>query len=250
MIRLLSALILLGLWAWGAQIAHDPSLWPTPWQLADKMAQLMVKGDLLYHLWATMVRVLASFTLSMLVGGLIGLAMGRIRLVDQWLDMWLVTLLNVPALLIIVLCYVWGGLNESMAILAVSLTKIPNVASLVRQGTLQFDQGLAELAWLSRMSPQAKLRHLYFPQLAPWLALSARTGMSLLWKIVLVAEFLGRSNGIGFKIHYFFQLFEIDSMLAYALPFSLIMLAVEYGLLQPWERHCRRWLPADTRHES
>ena len=36
--------------------------------------------------------------------------------------------LNVPALVIIILCYVWFGLNEVAAIVAVSLNKIPMVA--------------------------------------------------------------------------------------------------------------------------
>ena len=39
--------------------------------------------------------------------------------VNVFLDDWLVLGLNVPALVIIILCYVWFGLNELAAILAV-----------------------------------------------------------------------------------------------------------------------------------
>ena len=48
-----------------------------------------------------------------------------------------------------------------------------------------------------RMAPMTRLRHVVLPQLAPQIAASARAGISLIWKIVLVVEFLGRSNGIG-----------------------------------------------------
>jgi NitT/TauT family transport system permease protein len=45
--------------------------------------------------------------------------------------------------------------------------------------------------------------------LALHFAASARAGLALIWKIVLVVEFLGRSNGIGFQIYLYFQLFEV-----------------------------------------
>ena len=53
--------------------------------------------------------------------------MGRSRLVDRWLDPWLVVFLNLPALVVIVLCYLWIGLNEVAAVAAVAINKIPMV---------------------------------------------------------------------------------------------------------------------------
>ena len=58
---------------------------------------------------------------------------------------------------------------------------------------------------------------------------------------MLVVEFLGRSNGVGFQIHLYFQLFETGYVMAYALSFVAVMLALEYGLIQPWERSANRW---------
>ncbi|MCP4288947.1 MAG: ABC transporter permease, partial [Gammaproteobacteria bacterium] len=39
----------------------------------------------------------------------------------------------------------------------------------------------------------------------------------------------------------FFQLFDITGILAYSLSFILVMLIIEYGLLQPIERRANRW---------
>jgi len=58
---------------------------------------------------------------------------------------------------------------------------------------------------------------------------------------VLVVELLGRSNGIGYQISVFFQLFDIASILAYTLAFILVMLVVEIGLVGPMERYVTRW---------
>ena len=58
---------------------------------------------------------------------------------------------------------------------------------------------------------------------------------------MLVVEFLGRSDGIGFKIHLYFQLFDVGMLLAYALSFIVVMLAIEGLLVRPWEAQATRW---------
>ena len=79
------------------------------------------------------------------------------------------------------------------------------------------------------------------PQLAPYIAAAARSGISLVWKIVLVVELLGRPNGVGFEIGVAFQLFDVTRILAYALVFVAVMLMVETMLVQPFERRAARW---------
>src|SRR5919206_87964 len=71
----------------------------------------------------------------------------------------------------------------------------------------------------------------------------ARSGLSLVWKIVLVVELLGRPNGVGFEIGTAFQLFDVTLILAYALSFVAVMLVIETFLVQPIERHVTRWRP-------
>jgi NitT/TauT family transport system permease protein len=93
------------------------------------------------------------------------------------------------------------------------------------------------------MSRWIRLRHVVLPQLAPYLAAAARSGLSLVWKIVLIVELLGRPNGVGFEIGVAFQLFDVTRILAYALVFVAVMLAVETLLVQPLERHVSRWRP-------
>ena len=81
------------------------------------------------------------------------------------------------------------------------------------------------------------------PQLAPYVAAAARSGLSLVWKIVLVAELLGRPNGVGFEIGVAFQLFDIPLLLAYSLSFAAVVLVIETLLVQPFEARLSRWRP-------
>ncbi len=177
----------------------------------------------------------------MSLGAAIGYLMGRNRVADRLLDPWLVVLLNLPALVVIVLAYVWAGLTEAAAIGAVALNKLPNAVVVIREGARALDPQLEEMAQAFRFSRAARFRHLVAPQLAPYFAAATRSGLSLVWKIVLVVELLGRSNGVGFEINMAFQLFDMRLLLAYALPFVALMLGVETLLVQPLERNVARW---------
>lgn len=245
--RAVSALSLAGLvlvWALAALLTRDAQLLPAPWHLWGPFRDELRSGALLYHLGMTLWRVALAFVIAMSIGVALGLAMGRIAGVDHWLDPWLVVFLNLPALVVIVLCYLWIGLTEVAAILAVSLNKIPFVTSVMREGARALDPGLDAMARVYGLSRRARLRHIVLPQLAPFIAGAARSGVALIWKIVLVVEFLGRSSGVGFQIHMYFQLFDVRMVLVYALSFIAVMLTVEWGLLQPWERRVRRWRAA------
>jgi NitT/TauT family transport system permease protein len=177
----------------------------------------------------------------MVVGGIIGVALGQSARLNQWLDPWVTVFLNIPALVIIVLCYLWIGLNETAAIIAVALNKTAMVIVTVREGVRSMDRSVTEMAQVYRMSPWARLRHVVWPQLGPFVATATRNGLAVIWKIVLVVEFLGRSNGVGFQIHLYFQLFDTASVLAYAFSFTALMLLIEYLLVQPWEKRSSAW---------
>jgi NitT/TauT family transport system permease protein len=70
---------------------------------------------------------------------------------------------------------------------------------------------------------------------------AARTGLALIWKVILIVELLGRSNGMGYQLHLFFQMFDVPSILAYTLSFVIVMQSFELVALKPLERRTERW---------
>ena len=135
----------------------------------------------------------------------------------------------------------WFGLNEIAAITAVALNKIPNVLVTVREGTRAIDVKLLQVADVFKVGLKKKFFKFFLPQLYPYIMAAARGGISLIWKIVLVVELLGRSNGIGFKLNEFFNLFDIASLFAYTLSFVAIMIFVEYAIVSPIEGRLNKW---------
>ncbi|MDP4025899.1 ABC transporter permease subunit [Methylobacterium sp. NEAU 140] len=239
--RVVSLAVLVAAWqaaAWEA----DSRLLPGPPAVLRFIAAEAARGDLFHNVGATLLRVAISFAAAMLLGVLLGVALGRSRRADLALDTPLLVLLNTPALVITVLAYVWVGLTETAAILAVVLNKLPNVAVIVREGARNLDPGLDEMARAYRFDRWTWTRDVLVPQLQPYVVAAARSGLSLAWKIVLVVELLGRPDGVGFAINYYFvQSTDVAAIIGYSLVFMAVMIGIDVLLLQRLEAHVRRW---------
>jgi ABC-type proline/glycine betaine transport system permease subunit len=103
------------------------------------------------------------------------------------------------------------------------------------------------LAHVNRQSPEsavlalAQRPHVVLPQTMPFIFTAARTGLSLTWRIMIFVELLGRQSGVGYRIQYFYNLVDMNRVVAAALPFVALMLAFEFGALRPLERFVFRW---------
>ncbi|SEQ57170.1 NitT/TauT family transport system permease protein [Amphritea atlantica] len=223
-----------------AAMLMDSSNFPSLLQVFASLRSHLVDGDMLHHLLVTLLRVLLSFTIAMLLGVLIGIMMGAFPRLNSAGDSILIIALNVPALVTIMLCYVWFGLVEAAAIAAVAINKIPTVVVMVREGARVVDQDLLDVARVFQVSPPRYFFKVYLPQLYPFIMASARSGLSLIWKIVLVVELLGRSDGVGFQLGTYFQFFDISSILAYTLAFAAIILVIEGLIMRPLDRFIAR----------
>ena len=116
----LSLLAIVVVWAQVANHLNDNAL-PPPVDVWNSLLVEYRSGELFHHLGMTLLRVLAAFVVAMAVGSAIGIWLGMHTLSNRILDPWLILLLNIPALVIIVLSYIWFGLNEAAAIGAVAL---------------------------------------------------------------------------------------------------------------------------------
>lgn len=240
MSRFLSLAVLVAAWAITAAVAQSRLL-PGPLAVGATTLSELRSGELPFQMACTLGRVIGSFAIAMILGSMAGYAMGRSKALDRFADSWLVVLINMPALVVIIFAYIWIGLNETAAILAVAINKLPNVIVVMREGTRALDPEIDEMATAFQFTALKKIRHVVIPQLAPYLAASSRSGLSIVWKIVLVVELLGRPNGVGFVLGSAFSLFDMAKILSYAICFIALMLVIEGLVVQPLERRANRW---------
>ena len=236
----ISVILLLTFWQLLANSLQLPAL-PPATKVFQQLAVAIQNGQLPYHLGITLARLSVSFSLSMVIGILIGIGLGRHHKLNHFFDQWLLILLNIPALVTIILCYLWFGLTETAAILAVVINKVPNVVVTIREGTRALDQRLLEMAQSYRLSSWKTYRYVIWPQLFPYLMAAARTGLALIWKIILVVELLGCSNGMGYQLHLFFQLFDVTNILAYTIAFIIVIQLIEMLILKPLDKRANAW---------
>ena len=228
--RLVSVLVLLAAWQLAAGLAESRLL-PAPLTILDFIISESATGDLWRNVGLTLLRVGVSFLIAMVLGVVLGIALGRWSALNLVLDTPLLILLNTPALVITVLAYIWVGLNEGAAVLAVVLNKLPNVAVILREGARGLDPQLEEMARAYRFDRRT------------WIVVAAsRSGLSLSWKIVLVIELLGRPNGVGFAINFYFvQSLNVAAIVGYSIVFMSVMIAIDILILQRLEAHVRLW---------
>ncbi len=179
---LLSLAAFVALWEALAALLAEPGTLPGPLRVLDVLGDEAASGRLAHATGVTLLRVVAAFVVAMAIGVALGLLLGRSGATDRWLNPWLVILVNLPALVVTVLCYIWIGLNELAAITAVVLNKVPLVTVMVREGARALRPDLDDMAQAFRMRPADRLRHVILPQLAPYIAGAARAGLSLIWK--------------------------------------------------------------------
>ena len=235
-----SLLAFVAVWALAAWIAQSRHF-PDPLAVGERIVAETASGQLPFQVGVTLARVAASFVLAVVIGSAIGFAMGRSSRLNLFFDSWLILFLNLPALIVIILCFLWFGLNEAAAITAVALNKIPNVAVIIREGTQALSPAYDELATVYGFGWWTRLRQVHLPQLAPYFAAAGRSGLAIVWKIVLVVELLGLSSGVGFQLNTFFQLFDVTGILAYAASFIAVIFLIETFVMRPWQLAANRW---------
>lgn len=239
-LELASLPFLLAIWHVLAIVVQH-RLFPTPVTVFAELIDLAVNGSLVSDLTKTILRAAWAFVIAMIVGTALGLILGRLRHVDRLFGPWVVVGLNVPAIVVAITCYIWLGLTETALILAVVINKTPLVITTMREGVRNLSVDFDELASVYRFSPGRYVTRILAPQLMPYLLTAARTGLSLIWKIVLVFEVLGSDGGVGFRVGVLFQFFDIAGILAYTIAFIMVVLVFEYGVMRPLERSILGW---------
>lgn len=199
------------------------------------------RGVLLMHLWATARRVLIAFALGMTIGVFVGAAMGLSRAVDRLLEGWLIAGLTIPRIVLFVMAYLIFGLSDTSAISALVVTIVPTIVVQVREGTRAIDEKLIEMA-RAYARPRASIwRRVVLPQLMPYVIGTARSSLALAWKMVVLAELLGRTSGVGYQVSFYFGMFDMTGILAYGVTMMIILAFIDLVVLGAIERSVFRW---------
>ncbi len=230
-------------WWTGSRILPEDVL-PGPWLVGETLIQNLRSGVLLTQFLDTMRRIVLGFLLALTGGILFGTAMGLSRKIEAFVDTWVMVALTIPSLCFLVVIYILFGLNEFSTVLAVAVSGFPSITINIWQGVKNVDNKLLAMARAFEIDPSRRFRQVLLPQIMPYILAASRYGLGIVWKITVVAELLGRNSGIGFQLHYWFQLFNMRQVFAWTLFFTLVMLFIELVVFKQIESRLFHWRPA------
>lgn len=240
--RVLSLLVLVLLWQLVSMLISERYA-PGPLLTLTALAETAASGALTKHFVATMVRMLSSFALAMAVGVVLGVIMGLYRRGEQFLDLGVMVMLTIPGLCYVIISFMWLGLNDRAAVLAIAWTTFPVITINLWQGVKAIDQRLTDMASVFRASRWRRTVRVVIPQVLPYVMAAARFALGVIWKVTVLVELLGRPDGVGYMLNHSFQMFQMANVFAWTLFFTFVMLSIELAVLKPLESRLFRWRP-------
>lgn len=195
---------------------------------------------------ATLGRTVTAWVLAFVLGAPLGVLAGRKAGVFQFVSTPLWVSMAVPSVVWAFIFVVMLGTGNIVPIAALMALLLPNVVIPVAEGTKALSRELAEMATSYGTSTAQKVRHVYLPQLTPYLFSSARVSFSLALKVAVVAEVIGLEKGIGYELDYWYTQTVLAPIVAWGFVLVAIGLIVDHLVFSPLERRVNRWRPSPS----
>ena len=242
----LSVVALVGLWQLGSVVAPEsiPSVLATAGAL---ITVLTTPGPydrmFYYHVWKTAEMLLITLGISLVLGTVVGIALGTDETLESSLSSWIYAWLAIPSLVIVFVAAVLIGFDARSGYLAVPIAITPFVALNMWEGARSLDPQLGEMAEFFGAGRYQQFRAVIIPQLVPFLFASIRSALSIGWKITLLVEAFLLTRGVGFMFRNYFDQYELATMMSWLVIFVAFLVVIEYGVLAPLRRRMTAWRP-------
>jgi ABC-type nitrate/sulfonate/bicarbonate transport system permease component len=198
-------------------------------------------GSAYGHLGATLGRLVAAFVLSMAIGGLLGIAAGRIKDVFDLLDNVVWIFLAVPSIVWVFIFAVAMGRTNAVPIAALSALMIPIALINVAEGAKAFPAELLEMSRAFGVGARQRVVDLYLPYLVPYFLAAARITFALGIKVVIIAEVVALTRGVGYLVLYWRDAVQMAPIVAWGVVLVVIGIVADYGIFAPIERRVAKW---------
>lgn len=217
---------------------------PRPADVAQSLGQVMQDSTLLRTaVLATLLEVIAAFSIAAVVGVPLGLAVGRIRLLAEAYEPLLGNLSAIPLVLLYPLLVGLFGLGGSSKVALGALYALfPTTIAAIRAG--HDVDGVLETAARSMGARGWQLQHvLVLPSMVPGVVAGLRVGLGLATVTVVAGEFISSTKGLGYQLAQTSQELNTPSLFAWiviTLAFTIVLGASMSVLGQLIDRRVRR----------
>jgi len=243
-LRVLSPLALLMLWQIGCSSGLISSrTLAAPSQVIGSFIDLTSDGALQHHLWVSLSRVAKGMSVALVVGGGLALLAGLSRTGEYVIDAPMQMLRTLPVLALIPFFIIWFGIGELPKVALVAVAAVFPIYLTLYSGIRGVDPKLVELAKIIGLSRGALIRHVILPGALPTALVGVRYSLGISWLILVAAEQVNATSGIGYLMNDARDFMRIDILLVGLLIYAFLGLLVD--ILVRWlERRLLGWRPS------
>jgi len=238
--RVTLVVLLIAIW-WIASLPMPHFVLPGPPRVFEALRLIAANGDLWHNLAITLGRVAAGFILATVIGLPLGILLGAVRRVGEFFEPVIPIMNTVSSAIWAIFAIIWFGISNATTIFVVFMTAMPLIVTNVWQGTRTVNADFIELAHILRMPQYKAMTKIYLPTILPYFFSGARLAFGFGWRVSLVAETIGSSSGVGYRLRQAADLIQTDQVFAWTLALVVMMAALEMGVLRPLENHWFRW---------
>ena len=228
------------LWELASRSTASP-LVPSVGEVGDEILRLLRDGEAFRQIGITLLRISLGFAAAFVIALVGGIFAARNLTFRRFCEPALILGLTVPGLVWSLLCVIWFGVGLLAPTVAIALGIVPVMMLHVIHGMRSIDGELIEMVTVFQLSTRDRLTMMWIPGLVPHLIAGARVGLSLAWKVIVLVELFGLSNGVGYQLNAEFSSQNVAGVLAWTVIFWVVMVVIEYGALQSLERHLVGW---------
>jgi NitT/TauT family transport system permease protein len=223
-------------WAWATYGGHtDPMFLPSPTTTADSAVKLVGRG-FLGDIWSTVYRVLAGFAIAAVVAVPLGVLIGTYAPVSAFLEGVFSFVRYMPASAFIPLFIFWIGIGESEKIAVIILGSFPQLVLMVATNVRNVPLDLIEVSYTLGTNQRNVLWRVILPKAVPDIVDTLRIVLGWAWTYVIVAEIVGASSGIGFRILQAQRTVQVGTIFVGILTLGIIGLIVDKTFMAVHDR--------------
>lgn len=220
----------------------SPRILAAPSEIFTAGSRLVASGELLTGLAVSFLRVLAGFSIALVIGVVLALAAGLSKLGETLIDPPIQMLKAMPFLGLLPLFILWFGIGETPKIGLVAFGAVFPIYLTLHGGIRGIDKKLIEAGQTLDLKTFGIIRHIVIPGALPSLLVGIRYGLSVAWLSLVVGEQINASSGIGYIITYARDFLQTDIIVVCLLVYALMGLLTD-GLVRMIEAYALRWRP-------
>lgn len=220
------------------------ALFAPPSAILESFRELYVDDNvMLPALWISLGSLLLGFLSAIVAGVLIGLAMGRVRMVEWLLTPYITFTFSIPYIALIPLLVIWFGVEWKLRVVLVFLASLFPVIINTLAGVKEVDEDLVDVARSNCATERQLMWTVILPGTLPYIFSGVQVALGLALVGVVVAEMTAAVTGVGGLIVTYANFFRtadlfvpIVSLMAVSVALNRLMHRLE-GVLMPWQRH-------------